>query len=275
MRQVWTSIQPELLVPLERGAGRSLRSQVEERLRSAIRAGTLVPGSQLPATRVLARDLGLSCGLVVEAYAQLAAEGYLDARPGGTTRVTATARRDRGWAGAELAAPPLRYDFRPGLPDLSLFPRAAWLAALRQALAAYLGRVRGVAADPARLIVCSGFAQGLGLLCRALRRSGARRLAVEDPTHPGQRLLIARAGLEPVPVPVDTDGLRVEAWAGLDVGGVLMTPAHQFPSGVVLAPARRAALREAVREAGFSRVALDVSGFRSGSLNVLHGVVAE
>src|SRR4051812_4920488 len=120
MRQAWTSIQPELLVPLERYAGRPLRSQLEDRLRAAIRSGALAAGCQLPATRVLAQDLGLSRGLVVDAYAQLATEGYLEARPGGTTRVTSTANLDLGRADAdEAAAPRLRYDFRPGVPDLS------------------------------------------------------------------------------------------------------------------------------------------------------------
>jgi len=110
--------------------------------------------------------------------------------------------------------------------------------------------VRGVAAEPARLIICTGFAQGLGLLCRALRRSGARRLAIEEPTHPGQRALIVRAGLEPVAVPVDQDGVRVDVLARLDVGGVLLTPAHQFPSGVVLGAARRAELIAWARQRG-------------------------
>lgn len=274
MRKAWTSIQPELLLPLERGNGRALRSQVEDRLRTAIRAGTLGPGSQLPSTRLLARDLGLSRGLVVEAYAQLLAEGYLEARPGGATRVAATVRPEPDRADEHGDGPPPRYDFRPGVPDLSLFPRSAWLAAVRRALAdandallgygdprglvetraalaAYLGRVRGADAEPSRLIVCTGFAQGLRLLCGVLRRSGTTRLAVEEPTHPGQRLLVERAGLEAVPVPVDADGLRVDLLARhADVGAVLVTPAHQFPSGVVLAPSRRAALLAWARERG-------------------------
>lgn len=271
MRHTSTSIQPELLVPLERGAGRALRAQLEDRLRAAIRAGTLGPGSQLPSTRVLAHDLGLSRGLVVEAYAQLLAEGYLEARPGGTTRVAASVRQEAAWISGEAPAPHPRYDFRPGVPDLSLFPRSAWLAAMRgalgeaadaalgygeprglpearAALAGYLGRVRGVAAEPSRVVVCTGFAQGLRLLCAVLRRAGVTRLALEEPTHPGQRLLIAREGLAPVPIPVDEDGLRVDLLAREDVGGVLVTPAHQFPTGVVLAPARRAALLAWARE---------------------------
>jgi GntR family transcriptional regulator/MocR family aminotransferase len=271
MRQSWTSIQPELLVPLERGPGLALRAQLEDRLRGAIQVGALGPGSQLPSSRVLARDLGLSRGLVVEAYAQLLAEGYLEARPGGTTRVAAAVRQQA--APDERPGPTTRwrYDFRPGVPDLSLFPRSAWLAAMRQALAeipdatlgygdprglpevraalaAYLGRVRGVAAEPGRMVICTGFAQGLRLLCGVLRRAGVTRLALEEPTHPGQRLLVERAGLEPAPVPVDADGLRVDLLDREDVGAVLLTPAHQFPTGVVLAPSRRAALVEWARE---------------------------
>jgi GntR family transcriptional regulator/MocR family aminotransferase len=99
-----------------------------------------------------------------------------------------------------------------------------------------------VAADASRLLVCSGFAQGLGLVCRALRRGGARRFAIEDPCHPGQRAIVAHVGLEPVPVPVDERGLRVELLEDSRVDAVLVTPAHQFPSGAVLAPGRRAAL---------------------------------
>jgi GntR family transcriptional regulator / MocR family aminotransferase len=148
---------------------------------------------------------------------------------------------------------------------LDTFPRTAWLAslrktltqvphaalgygdprglpALREALAAYLGRVRGVAANPERVLICSGFAQGLGLVCRALRRGGASRLAMEDPSHPGQRAEVAHAGLEPVPVPVDQRGLRVDLLAEGPTDAVLVTPAHQFPTGAVLAPERRASL---------------------------------
>jgi GntR family transcriptional regulator/MocR family aminotransferase len=160
---------------------------------------------------------------------------------------------------------PIRYDFRPGLPDLRLFPRAVFARAtrrvlralgpahlsyadpqgtpeLRAALAEYLGRVRHVVASPRDIVVCSGFAQGLGLIARALALRGARRIALEDPAHPGLRQIVREAGLESVPVPVDDRGLRVDRLARLDVDAVLVTAAHQFPSGAVLAPERRQAL---------------------------------
>jgi GntR family transcriptional regulator / MocR family aminotransferase len=158
-----------------------------------------------------------------------------------------------------------RFDFRPGVPDLSLFPHAAWLRSLREvlgriadaelgygdpagveplrsALADYLGRVRGVVADPAHIVVACGYAQGQGLVCRTLAAAGAKRIAVEDPSHPEQRQVAARAGLELVPVDVDENGLRVDELERADVDAVVVTPAHQFPTGAVLSGARRTAL---------------------------------
>jgi GntR family transcriptional regulator/MocR family aminotransferase len=118
--------------------------------------------------------------------------------------------------------------------------------ALRAALADYLGRVRGVVADAERVVVTSGYSQGLGIVCHALAAGGASRIAVEDPSYPEQRLIIARAGLETVPVPVDDLGLRVDALPAVDA--VVVAPAHQHPTGVVLAPERRAALLKWLRD---------------------------
>jgi GntR family transcriptional regulator/MocR family aminotransferase len=151
-----------------------------------------------------------------------------------------------------------------GLPDPALFPRARWLRhyraalaeipdpdltypnmlgapRLRAALAAYLGRVRGVATLPERMVVCSGFTQGLVMVCRALGRSGAERVAVEDPCFAHHRVAISMTGLEPVPVPVDRRGLDP---SGLprDVAAVLIAPAHSYPSGGTLDADRRRSL---------------------------------
>ena len=166
---------------------------------------------------------------------------------------------------ASAAERPPRFDFRPGGPDVSLFPRAAWLASLRRALrdapdarfdygdprgapelraalARYLGRARGVACEPERLVVTSGMAQGMALIARALVAQGRRRIGVEDPSNtPGRRQLAAN-GMEVLPVPVDGHGLRVEVLEALAPDAAFATPAHQFPMGVVLAPERRAAL---------------------------------
>jgi GntR family transcriptional regulator/MocR family aminotransferase len=255
----------DVLLRIDRGRG-PLRAQIEDQLRDAVRGGRLGPGAALPSSRALARELGVSRGVVVEAYAQLAAEGYLVARQGAPTRVSEAASPGPGATAAAATERPPRFDLRTGRPDISLFPRAGWLASLRRALrdapdarfdygdprgapelrgalARYLGRVRGVACDPERVVVTSGMAQGMALFARALAAGGARRIAMEDPSSAPGRAQLASNGLEIVPIPVDEDGLRVErlAEAGpLDT--VMITPAHQFPLGVVLAPERRAAL---------------------------------
>ncbi len=259
-----TSSSLELLVPLDRDRSEPLHRQLEQGLRAAIRDGRLGPAASLPSSRALAAQLGVSRGIVVEAYEQLVAEGYLVSRPGGETRVARSAgpaptRR------ADLAPSMFELDFRSGRPDVSEFPRAAWLRSmrhvlatapsdrftylggsgvpeLRTALASYLNRVRGTAADPADVVICSGFAQGLSLIVRALGAAGARRVGVEDPSDPEYRATIDAAGLGWVAIPVDEVGLRVDLLEAADADAVLVTAAHQYPTGGVLSPARRSAL---------------------------------
>ena len=256
----------DLIIRLDPSARRALHRQIEDAVRDGIRSGRLPAATQLPSSRALARQLEVSRGVVVEAYAQLAAEGYLTARPGSATRVAVTGRAADP-PHEPMPASEAPYSFHPGLPDLSAFPRAAWARAqrrvlrdsadasfgygdvrgapdLRRALAGYLGRSRGAMAEPERILVSSGFVQGLSLVCRALRARGVRRVALEDPGWLGTQAVVAAAGLEPVPVPVDQHGLVVERLHGRDVGAVVVTPAHESPTGVVLAPHRRAALLE-------------------------------
>jgi GntR family transcriptional regulator/MocR family aminotransferase len=269
---------PELLVTLDPASPDALHLQLERRLRDDVRAGRLAAGTVLPSTRELAAELGVSRGVVVEAYAQLRAEGYLSARRGSGTRVAGGAAAGaNAAAGADGARAPVRpapassrprpprYDLHPGMPDVAEFPREAWAAAarrallgappaalgygsprgpraVRDALAGHLGRVRGCVADPRRITMTSGHVQGIGLAFAALRARGGTRIAVEDPGFLGHRLVADHAGLETVPIAVDGDGLRVEDLERADAGAVVVTPAHQSPMGVVLAPARRAAL---------------------------------
>src|SRR4051812_48570494 len=258
---------PELLVSVERGANGSLRGQIEHELRHAVRSGRLRAGTPLPSTRVLARQLGVARGVVVEAYAQLAAEGYLKTRQGAPTRVAPVAARSSPERRRPEAPPPPRYDLRASVPDLSAFPRKAWIAAerralgalphaaldypemngsarLREALASYLGRARGLVADPARIVITTGTLQSVGLLADVLRARGIDRIAVEQPGFHIHRALLRRRGLAAVPVPVDSDGLVVERLAATGARAVLVTPAHQMPLGAVLPPERRAALLE-------------------------------
>ena len=256
---------PDLLLPLERGNG-PMHRQIERSLREAIREGRLVAGTPLPSTRALARELAISRGVVFEAYAQLAAEGYLEARQGAPTRVaTRTAAAVPAARNAKMLDALGEFDLMPGRPDLSLFPRSAWLASwrralrqvpdralgypdprgtteLRDALTAYLGRARAVAPDPQRTVITAGVTQGVVLVCRVLRDLGHTKLAVEDPGFHLHRWCVERAGLEPVGVAVDGEGVSIEAVAASGARAVLCTPAHQMPTGAVLSPARRADL---------------------------------
>ena len=257
-----TTSGAELLIELDRTSRRPLRAQLEDGLRGAVRSGRLPAHGRLPPSRALALDLGVSRRLVVDAYAQLLAEGYLLARRGAGTYV---AEAPAAATAPDVEPPPRRlaFDFFPGYPDLASFPRRAWLRVLREtlreapdrafgypdprgaielrlALAGHLARVRGVVADPESILICSGAAQAFSLLARTL--AGAP-MAVEDPGLPVHRAILRAHGAELVALPVDGDGARVEdLTAGLHAGSALLTPAHQAPTGVVLSSARRATL---------------------------------
>ena len=245
---------------------RKIRLGLEHELREAVRAGRLQPGARLPSSRTFAKELGVGRNTVADAFAQLVAEGWLVARHGAGTWVAD--RLDRAAAGSAAtpdAEPLARFDLRPGAPDLAAFPRSQWLAAarraltvasdrslgygdprgvpgLRDALAGYLARARRVSVDPARVVVCAGFAEGLELVCTRLRRGGATTVAVEAFGHHLHRDIIEHCGLAVRAVPVDGRGALVDQCG--DAAAALLTPAHQFPTGVVLDPVRR---RSAVR----------------------------
>ena len=257
----------ELHLDVERAAGSTLRARVENALRDGIRTGLLVPGSRLPPSRELCAQLGVSRGVVVDAYAQLTAEGYLHARQGAGTTVAVTGRWQAGRrAAGGRVEPAIRHDLSPFVPALGAFPRAAWRAALnralrsapdarlglpdaagvpelRGALAGHLARSRGVRGAADQVIVCNGLRAGLGLLWSALAARGARRVATEDPGWCGIAQTAQDAGLQPVPIAVDAEGLMVDrlAYRGA-IDAVAVAPAHQYPTGAVMAPARRAAL---------------------------------
>jgi GntR family transcriptional regulator / MocR family aminotransferase len=238
------------------------RAGLASAIRAAIRDGRWQPGEVVPSTRALANDLGVARGTVTRVYADLAAEGYLSSSQGAPTRVAT--------AGASaISAPPpaahepsYRWTLAPGRPDPSMFPRAAWLAAtrrvmqhapnevfnygdprgasvLRATLSAYVGRTRGVLADPARIVICAGFNHAVGVLGHALRAVGIDQLAFEDPSLDLFRNVVSATGQQVLGVRVDDDGLVVSE---LDSPAVIVTPAHQFPLGGTMAPARRTAL---------------------------------
>ncbi|MEU1007295.1 PLP-dependent aminotransferase family protein [Streptomyces sp. NPDC005890] len=264
----WAGLSPQLLLTVDRSSGEQLRVQLERQLRDAIRTGRLHAGERLPSSRELARQLGVSRGLVQDCYAQLQAEGYLVTRVGSATRVASCAPVAPPVPPAKPAPEPPRLiaDFRHGVPDLASFPRADWLWAIREAarrmptadldygdprgsrdlrtvVAAYLRRIRAAAADPDHTLICSGYAQGLALVLQTLARAGVRAVAHEDPGSPTTATAAVRAaGLTPVPVPVDAHGIDVAALEATGARAVIVTPAHQWPTGVLLAPERRHAL---------------------------------
>ncbi|HET6531500.1 MAG TPA: PLP-dependent aminotransferase family protein [Actinoplanes sp.] len=251
-------------------------------LRGAIMDGRLACGARLPATRLLARDLGISRGVIVDAYQRLLDEGLVSAHTGVGTVVTYRGRRpapitDRRAAAGDRTAGPdtlrlplptppgIDLDLSPGVPDLSAFPRTAWLRAeravlgragggdlgygdpggapgLRRELGAWLARTRGVRAAADDVIVVGGVAQALALLAQTLRAAGAGTVAVEDPGSRGARDQLGHWGMRVAGVAVDDQGVRVSDLAAAGGTTVLLTPAHQFPTGVVLSPARRVAL---------------------------------
>jgi GntR family transcriptional regulator/MocR family aminotransferase len=262
----------DFLVALDHGAGEPLRRQLAGELRDAIRGGRLRTGVRLPASRALAAQLGVSRGVVTDAYEQLTAEGWLAARRGAGTVVVAAPAAESPPAEAPRRAA-VRFDFTPTTPDVSLFPRRQWARAvaraaaeapdaeldygsgfgslaLREALAGYLGRVRGTAAGPGQIVVCAGYLQATRLIFSVLAARGMRRVALEDPSLSDHWDAAARAGLEPVPIALDGEGLRVDALAASGADAVVVTPSHQFPTGAVMGPERRHALLAWARAGG-------------------------
>ncbi|MEV1008551.1 PLP-dependent aminotransferase family protein [Streptomyces sp. NPDC049881] len=172
-----------------------------------------------------------------------------------------------------LRTAPARVDLSPGAPDLAAFPRAAWLRAeravltdmpaaslrygdprglpeLRGAVARWLARNRGIACDPADILITSGVAQGIGLIADVLRREDVTAMAFEEPGSLGVRQHLVAGGFTTPPVRVDGQGVRVDDLLACGARAVLLTPAHQFPTGVVLGGERRRALMRWAADGG-------------------------
>ncbi|WP_433279919.1 PLP-dependent aminotransferase family protein [Pseudonocardia xinjiangensis] len=265
MGNPWVNLTEQLGSDVHRElAGRgSRRAALIRALREAVRSGRLAPGSRLPPYRSVAAELGLARNTVADAYAELVAEGWLTARQGAGTQVARRAappvpRQGQPAAPVAQAAPAARprpvHNLAQGQPDASSFPRSAWLSSgrrtlatapgdafgpgdprgrieLREALAEHLGQARGVRTTPDRIVVCSGFGHALRLLFPG---TADRRLAVESYGY------AHHTPVTTVPLGVDDDGARVEELGRHpQLHHVLLTPAHQFPTGAPLAPARR------------------------------------
>jgi GntR family transcriptional regulator/MocR family aminotransferase len=257
--------------------GQQPRAALEHALREAVQSGRLVAAVRLPSSRSLAADLGIARNTVADVYEQLTAEGWLASRQGSGTWVADRIAPDD--VGASRMTSKIhtsgrsrpRLDLRPGSPDVASFPRARWLAAARQAvqaapdeafgyidprglpqlrhtLAQYLARARGVRTSPDRIVVCSGFVQAMSLLGTALQRSGATAVAAESPGVGLHRDALAATGLAVTPLCVDGGGIVTSDLSLSEGSAALLTPAHQFPLGVVLRPDRREAAIDWARE---------------------------
>ncbi|REH39358.1 GntR family transcriptional regulator/MocR family aminotransferase [Kutzneria buriramensis] len=255
--------------------------------REAIRTGRLAPGTRLPSSRVLAADLGLGRNTVVRVYSELISEGWLTGVHGSGTEVAQrspepVAERER--PRPPVARPQLVHNLRPGQPDLSSFPRDEWIRAvkrtvstapfeafgytdphgrseLREAVARYLARARGLRVRADSVVVCSGAAEGLRLVAAALAKAGATTVAVEEFGLPTQREALVKAGIDTVSLPVDSDGADLSALdQAPSPGAVLLTPSHQFPLGVALHSDRRAAVVDWARRRGALIIEDDYDG---------------
>lgn len=258
-----------LLLLVDRSQPRSFSRQVEEQIRSGIQSGALAANEHLPSGRVLAEDLGVSRGVVMRAYAQLAAEGYVTLRQGAAPTVRAAIRSGSETVHSENGHRSVAYDLRPHLPEVATFPRQPWLRAVREALeqartadltysnprglwslrvdvANYLSRARGVLALPERTLITAGSTHTLSLVSRMLARQGRTRMAFENPSHPLLRAVASRGGQTVVRAEIDERGVRPEAIEAAE--SVFVSPAHQFPTGVALTPERRSRLIEWAEE---------------------------
>ena len=274
MSVTWSREGPALLLALDRAVGTPLGHQLQDQLRSAVRVGGVRAGERLPSSRRLAEELRVSRGMVVACYEQLVAEGYLVGAAGSGTRVAAgvseaadRSRRADSTNSAATTRHRVEVDFEYGVPDLRSAPLRDWMWALREAgrtaptavmgdendagdprlrelVAAYHRRVRAGAAQAEHALIVNGFRQGLVLALGALARSGVGFVGLEDPGPRQHEEIGRRAGMRPMAWPVDRAGLDVDALRRSGARAVLVTPAHQCPTGVVMGPERRRALVE-------------------------------
>ncbi len=263
-----------LWIPVDRTAEKPLIRQVYEQIRQQILRGELQAASKLPSTRELAGDLHVSRNVVLEAYDQLLAEGYIESRPGSGTYVAEGAYLAEEYA--QLSAPisPAvstnqkknhSIDFRSGLPALDHFPRKVWSQLtqrvynqanasffgydnpegrleLRQTLSHYLLRTRGVRCSPDQLLITSGASQALSILAKLLLSSRIG-VIVEDPVTYEIQVIYSRSGARLIPIPVDSHGMQTELLpADEDPAFIFVTPSHQYPLGSILPIQRRIAL---------------------------------
>lgn len=267
-------------IQLDRNADTPLSRQLYHQLRQKILAGSLPAGSRLPPTRTLAAHFGIARNIAVEVYEQLQLEGFLASRPGSYTCVARGALLHSPAEAARPQSPPAAapenvIDFRPGLPDLSQFPRKHWrdelsrilldtpaasfgygdpvgCRELREVLPAHLFLSRGVACRPDQIIITAGSTQALTLATRLLTATNSA-VVVENPLNAQLQRYLASLGCRLHPLEVDRQGLRTELLAAVRKSPpafTLVTPSHQFPTGGILPVQRRIQLIRFARDTG-------------------------
>lgn len=296
-------------VSIDRGSDRPLNRQVYEQIQKHILAGELQAGERLPSTRELAKFLQVSRNVVMEAYDQLYAEGYITGKRGSGSYVAPDACLDQLPPDSQEvkditisrdAIPEDVIDFRSGLPALDLFPRLtfkrlmmqaiqeapssffgygnpAGFYGLRAVLAKYLLRTRGVRSHPDQILITSGAAQAFSLLAKLLLQPDTWAV-IEDPAIRELQTIFS-GGRGIWPVQVDEHGMKTEFLSEIEKPGfIFVTPSHQFPLGGILPIQRRIQLVQYARGAGCRIVEDDYdSEFRySGpSVSSLHSLAPE
>ncbi len=255
---------------VDKNSSDSLMRQVYGQIKSMILEGRLPADSKLPSTRWLSKDLGISRNVILEAYDQLMAEGYIEGKHGSGTVVAKDLYFEKSKiaheenlleAGGESFHSDV-IDFRSGIPALDLFPKKEWgrlynnicsygpseafrycepagSMELRQALSRYLFRVRGICCSPEQIMIVSGATQGLSLISKVLYRPGAE-VIVEDPLHPGLLNVILSNNYSINPIQADSSGMKTDMLKIINKAGfIYVTPSHQFPLGGILPIQRR------------------------------------
>ncbi|WP_432947775.1 PLP-dependent aminotransferase family protein [Kribbella sp. CA-253562] len=248
-------------IAVDRDSNQPLCRQIVDQLKSAIEAGTLSAGSELPSSRALAQMLQVSRTVTVTAYTELFALDYLRAEPGAGTFVADAVRKPNGHSKPESIRRRHTIDFSPGRPNTEAFPVAAWRSAwqrasyappsgthapplglsfLREQVAAHLTRTRGLGCQPDQIVITNGLFHGMDLLAQLMADSG-KPAVIEDPTHPLVHSILNARGITTFPVPVDHHGARIDRLPD-GAGLAVVTPSHQFPLAGSMPLARRHAL---------------------------------
>ncbi|MEN8906399.1 MAG: PLP-dependent aminotransferase family protein [Clostridiales bacterium] len=261
---------------------KTLVSQVYEEIKSKIHNGIIIPSQKIPSTRQLSKDLQVSRNVIVEAYEQLYAEGYIKTLRGSGTFInnglflenykTLHKIKRENIKGLKIEPDENIIDFRTGVPNLSMFPKELWgklykkvcqqidsiqfdyheprgCYDLRYELAVYLKRTRGILCQPSQVIITTGAAQSFSMIGEVFNNKDKKNILVEDPLSKGILECLEKTDLEIHTIPVDLNGMNTKLLPKkLTPNLIFTTPSHQFPTGSILSIKRRVDLIEYARK---------------------------